>query len=85
MNTFNKKSLYTAIAGLSALGVTDIAQAVHVNPEGLGQVLIYPYYTARARDILATTLYRARRTTRCCRSSTRPPRRRPSRSASWKA
>jgi len=47
MNTFNKKSLYTAIAGLSALGVTGIAEAVHVNPDGLGQVLIYPYYTAR--------------------------------------
>ena len=45
MNTFNKKSLYTAIAGLSALGVTGIAEAVHVNPDGLGQVLIYPYYT----------------------------------------
>jgi hypothetical protein len=57
MNTFNKKSLYTAIAGLSALGVTGIAEAVHVNPEGLGQVLIYPYYTARQRDLLATTLY----------------------------
>ncbi len=47
MNTFNKKSLYTAIAGLSALGVTGVAEAVHVNPDGLGQVLIYPYYTAR--------------------------------------
>jgi hypothetical protein len=25
------------------------ANAVHVNPEGLGQVLIYPYYTVRAK------------------------------------
>ncbi|MEO5766630.1 MAG: hypothetical protein ABIR52_15125 [Casimicrobiaceae bacterium] len=47
MNTFNKKSLYAAIAGLSALGVTGVAQAVSVNPEGLGQALIYPYYTVR--------------------------------------
>ena len=49
MNTFNKKSLYAAIAGVSALGVTGTAEAVHVNPDGLGQVLIYPYYTVRTR------------------------------------
>lgn len=49
MNTFNKKSLYAAIAGLGALGAVGTAEAVHVNPDGLGQVLIYPYYTARTR------------------------------------
>ena len=49
MNTFNKKSLYAAIAGVSALGVAGTAKAVHVNPDGLGQVLIYPYYTVRAK------------------------------------
>jgi hypothetical protein len=47
MNTFNKKSLYAAVAGLSALGVTGAANAVSVNPDGLGQALIYPYYTVR--------------------------------------
>jgi len=47
MNTFKKKSLYAALAGVSALGVTGSAQAVSVNPDGLGQVLIYPYYTVR--------------------------------------
>ncbi len=47
MNTFNKKSLYAALAGVSALGVTGAAEAVNVNPDGLGQVLIYPYYTVR--------------------------------------
>ena len=47
MNTFNKKSLYAAVAGLSALGVTGAAQAVSVNPDGLGQALVYPYYTVR--------------------------------------
>jgi hypothetical protein len=47
MNTFNKKSLYAAVAGLSALGVTGAAQAVSVNADGLGQALIYPYYTVR--------------------------------------
>ena len=48
MNTFKKKSLYAALAGVSALGVTGAAQAVNVNPDGLGQVLIYPYYTTHA-------------------------------------
>ena len=47
MNTFNKKSLYAALAGLGALGATGAAQAVSVNPDGLGQALIYPYYTVR--------------------------------------
>jgi hypothetical protein len=47
MNTFNKKSLYAALAGLGALGATGTAQAVSVNPDGLGQALIYPYYTVR--------------------------------------
>jgi hypothetical protein len=48
MNTFKKKSLYAALAGVGALGVTGAAQAVNVNPDGLGQALIYPYYTVRA-------------------------------------
>ncbi len=47
MNTFNKKSLYAAVAGLSAFGVTGAAQAVSVNADGLGQALIYPYFTVR--------------------------------------
>jgi len=47
MNTFRKKSLYAALAGVSALGA-GAAQAVNINPDGLGQVLIYPYYTTRA-------------------------------------
>ena len=48
MNTFKRKSLYAALAGVGALGVTGAAQAVNLNPDGLGQVLIYPYYTTRA-------------------------------------
>jgi hypothetical protein len=47
MNTFNKKSLYAALAGLTALGATGAAEAVSVNLDGLGQVLLYPYYTVR--------------------------------------
>ncbi len=45
MNTFKRKSLYAALASVGALGVTGAAQAVNVNPDGLGQALIYPYYT----------------------------------------
>ena len=47
MNTFKRKSLYAALAGVSALGVTGAADAVNVNPNGLGQALIYPYYSVR--------------------------------------
>jgi hypothetical protein len=45
MNTFKRKSLYAALASVGALGLTGAAQAVNVNPDGLGQVLLYPYYT----------------------------------------
>ncbi len=47
MNTFKQKSLYAALAGLGALSMAGAVQAVSVNPEGLGQALIYPYYTVR--------------------------------------
>jgi hypothetical protein len=48
MNIFKKKSLCAALAGIGALGAVGAAQAVNLNPNGLGQVLIYPYYTTRA-------------------------------------
>jgi hypothetical protein len=36
------------MAGLTgAAGMISVANAVNVNPDGLGQVLLYPYYTAR--------------------------------------
>jgi hypothetical protein len=47
MNSFQRKSLYAALAGVGALGATTAAEAVNVNPNGLGQVLIYPYYTVQ--------------------------------------
>lgn len=47
MNTFKKTTLYTALAGIGALGTAGTANAVHVNPDGLGQALIYPYYTVQ--------------------------------------
>jgi hypothetical protein len=48
MNQFQRKSLYAALAGVGALGMTTTADAVNVNPNGLGQVLIYPYYTVNS-------------------------------------
>ena len=48
MNIFKKKSLCAALAGIGALGAAGAAQAVNLNPDGLGQVLIYPYYTTRS-------------------------------------
>ena len=48
MNAFKKKSLYATLAGLGALTAAGAAQAVNVNADGLGQVLIYPYYTVRS-------------------------------------
>jgi hypothetical protein len=48
MNSFQRKSLYAALAGAGALGVTSTADAVNLNPQGLGQVLIYPYYTVQS-------------------------------------
>ncbi len=50
MNTFKRKSLHAALAGLGALGATGAAQAVNVNPDGLGQALIYPYYTTQGTN-----------------------------------
>src|SRR5205823_4665998 len=45
-----RKSLHAALAGLGALGATGAANAVNVNPDGLGQVLLYPYYTTQGTN-----------------------------------
>lgn len=44
-----RKTLTTALlAGLTgAVGIANISNAVNINPDGLGQVLLYPYYTVR--------------------------------------
>ena len=49
MNTFKKKSLIAALAGASTLIAAGAAQAVAISPEGLGEVLLYPYYTVRSK------------------------------------
>src|ERR1700741_2836970 len=48
MNSFQRKSLYAPLAGAGALGLAATADAVQVNPNGLGQGLIYPYYTVNS-------------------------------------
>ena len=50
MQKFKRKSLYLAlVAAVSSVGIANTASAgVHVDSNGLGQVLIYPYYTTRA-------------------------------------
>lgn len=45
MKPFGKKCLYASLAAAGALGASGAADAVNVNPRGLGQVLLYPYYT----------------------------------------
>ena len=43
-----KKNALTnaVIAGIAGVaGIASVANAVNLNPDGLGQVLIYPYYT----------------------------------------
>jgi hypothetical protein len=37
----------TALVGAIAAAIPAVSQAVHLNPQGTGQVLIYPYYTVR--------------------------------------
>jgi len=49
MNVFKRKSIYLAVAaGLGAVGVASSAAAVTLSQTGTGEVLIYPYYTARS-------------------------------------
>ncbi len=49
MKTFKMMSLTAAVvAGLGALGVAGAANAVHVNPDGLGKALVAtPYFTVK--------------------------------------
>ena len=46
----NRKNLTAAVlAGLAGVaGIVGSAQAVNINPDGLGEVLIFPYYTTNA-------------------------------------
>jgi hypothetical protein len=49
----NRKNLTAAVlAGLAGVvGIAGSAQAVNINPDGTGQVLLYPYYTTNAGNV----------------------------------
>ena len=51
MKTFKQKALISALAGASALAMAGAANAVYVNQDGLGQALVYPYYTVRGGTV----------------------------------
>ena len=49
----NRKNLTAAVlAGLAGVaGIAGTAQAVNINPDGLGQVLLFPYYTTNGGNV----------------------------------
>ena len=53
-----KNTMATAIvAGLAGVaGIANISNAVNVNPDGVGQVLLYPYYTVNAGNLTAISV-----------------------------
>ena len=55
MNAFKRKALATAV--LAGLGIAGTAHAVYQDPNGLGQALIYPYYTVQQCDGNAYNTY----------------------------
>jgi hypothetical protein len=50
MKTFTKKVLGAAIAASALAGASSVG-AVNINHDGLGEVLIYPYYTVRNNNV----------------------------------
>jgi hypothetical protein len=50
MKTFTKKVLGAAIASSALAGAASVG-AVNINHDGLGEVLIYPYYTVRNNNV----------------------------------
>ena len=55
MNTFKRKALFTAV--LASVGAAGTAEAVYLNPNGTGQVLVYPYYTVQSTGTNAWNTY----------------------------
>ncbi|MGB5098482.1 MAG: hypothetical protein WBN82_11300, partial [Porticoccaceae bacterium] len=48
-----KKTFLRSAAIAVAVTGASAAHAVHVNPDGLGQVLLYPYYTVQNNFVTA--------------------------------
>ncbi len=55
MNTFKRKALSTVVLG--ALSAAGAAHAVYQDPNGLGQALIYPYYSVQTANGSAFNTY----------------------------
>ena len=73
MNTLKKNPLHVAVlAGLAALGAAGTAEAININPDGLGKALIFPYYTARAGHFTAISIINTQNNTKLVKVSTGP-------------
>ena len=55
MNTFKRKALCAAV--LAGLGAAGTAEAVYLNPNNTGQVLVYPYYATNVAGSNAWQTY----------------------------
>jgi len=62
----NKKTLTTAVlAGLTGIaGIVSVSNAVHINPDGTGQVLVYPYYTTRGDNVTLISIVNTKKMAR---------------------
>ena len=49
-------AVLASVAAIVTVGVTGDAHAVHINPDGLGQLLFYPYYTVREGNVTAMSI-----------------------------
>ncbi len=49
-------AVLTSVATVATLAATSDAHAVHINPDGLGQLLFYPYYTVRNGNVTAMSI-----------------------------
>ena len=48
--------ILSSLCAVGALTASGSASAVHVNPDGVGQVLFYPYYTVRNGNVTAMSI-----------------------------
>lgn len=60
MNSYKYKFLHEAVlasvAAIVTMSTSHDARAVHINPDGLGQLLFYPYYTVRNGNVTAMSI-----------------------------
>ncbi|MEZ5451361.1 MAG: hypothetical protein R3E93_00885 [Thiothrix sp.] len=63
----NKIALSVAVGVIGAVGIMTSAQAVHVNPDGTGQVLLFPYYNAKENYVTNINLVNSTEQTKAVR------------------